>query len=82
MSMYTRRVLQLVTAGILCDGVTCVPIWRVDGYVRWGLLGSWIYIDRNDSRLRTERMHHKTRQKQVHATTTHLLTSTSRGSVA
>ena len=44
--------------------------------------GGWIYIDRNDSRLRTEHMHHGTHQKQVHATTAHLLTSTSCGSVA
>ena len=29
--------------------------------------GGWIYIDGNDSRLRSERMHHGTRQKQVHA---------------
>ena len=34
--MCTMRVLQLVTAYILCDGVACVPIWRVDGFVRWG----------------------------------------------
>ena len=27
--------------------------------------GGWIYIDRSDSRLRTERMHYGTRQKQV-----------------
>ena len=44
--------------------------------------GGWIYIDGNDSRLRSERMHHGTRQKQVHATTTQLLTSTPRESVA
>ena len=34
--MYTRRVLQLMIACILCGGVTFVPIWRVDGFVPWG----------------------------------------------